>query len=190
MAAKTEKKRTVEILLTAANINGAGFQKMLASSCNLLTADLIWPRAGIARKTSAREARFTKSFADFTNDEWAKRILFREDVEGHTALAVSVSENLTDEFIEKFLRTTAKYAFRTVSDAVDKLTVGISDIASAPVDALAAITGTYPGPKPIAQGVIDIEKLPAAGKEYILDIPLHKPGTEKVVGTLKVLIRG
>ncbi len=190
MAVKTEKKRTIEVLLVAANINGAGFQKILAKSRNLLTVDLVWPRASIARKSVAREARFVKSFADFTSEEWAKRILFREDVEGHTALAVSISENLNDEFIEKFLRTAAKYAFRTASDLVDKVTTGISDIATAPLDAISAIVGSYPGPKSIAQGVIDVNKLPAVGKEYIIDIPLHKPDSEKIVGTLKVLLRG
>ncbi len=190
MAAKSEKKKTIEVLLVAANITGAGFQKILAKSRNLLTVDLIWPRASIARKTVAREARFQKSFADFTNDEWAKRILFREDVEGHTALAVSVSENLNDEIIEKFLRLTAKYALRTTSDLVDKFTVGLSDVASAPIDALSAMVGNYPGPKTIAQGVLDIDRIPATGKEIIVDVPLCKPDTKKIVGTVKVLIRG
>jgi hypothetical protein len=190
MAAKSTK-RTIEVLLVRAHIGGAGFQRILRKSRNLLTVDLIWPRASIARQTAAREVNFVKSYCDFTGEEWAKRIVFREDVESHTAIAVSVSENLNDEFIEKFLRTSAKFAFRTVADMVEKTTVGISDICSAPFDALAAMSGTYPGPTTIAQGVADISDglLPAIGKECELKVPLHKPGKDEVAGSITLMLR-
>ena len=167
-----KQKQTVEFLLSRVDISGAGFQKILLKSRNLITVDLIWPRSAIARKTASREAVFAKSKADFSAEEWTKRILFREDVEGHAGVAVSVSESLNTENIEKFLRLTAKLAFKTGSDVVQKFTVWISDVASAPIDALSSMVGTYPGPKQIAQGVSDIVSLPGAGEETELQVPL------------------
>ena len=165
-------KQSIEFLLCRADINGAWFQKILLKSRNQITVDLIWPRSGIAKKTASREAVFSRSKVDFTGEDWTKRILFREEIEGHAGLAVCVSEPLSTENVEKFLRLTAKYALKTGADVVGKYTVGISDVASAPIDALAAMAGTYPGPKPIAQGICDIPELPEPGGERELEIPL------------------
>lgn len=188
-------KRSVEFLLVRADIKGAGLQKILLKSRNQITVDLVWPRSGIARKSVAREAKFTRSKADFTAECWTKRVLFREEIEDHAGLAVSVSEPLSTENVEKFLRLTAKYALKTGADMVEKYTVGISDIASAPIDALAAMAGTYPGPKPIAQGVCDLPALPAPGEERELEIPLVRVRrisgrvTETPCGALVLLVR-
>jgi hypothetical protein len=177
-------KTSVEVLLKSASIKKARRQKIWSKSRNLITVDMLWPRSSIAKKTSAREANFVKNEADFSNEEWAKRILFREDVEGHTALAVGISESLNTEMIEKFLRLTAKYAFKTASSLVDKYTVGISDIASAPLNELAATTGTYPGPKTILQGVVDIPEVPESGTSIEVRAPLHAPKETEVLGEL------
>ncbi len=190
-----EKKKQMEFLLVRADIKDAGFQRILSKSRNQITVDLIWPRSAIARKSASREANFTKSKADFTSEPWTKRILFREEVEGHAGIAATVSESLNSENIEKFLRLTAKYAIKTGADVVGKYTVGISDVASAPLDALAAMAGTYPGPKPIAQGVCDIPELPPAGGEAEIEIPLVRVRrlsgkvTTTPCGTLTLLMR-
>ena len=130
-----------------------------------------------------------KSMEDFTQEEWAKRILFREEVEGHTAVAVGISESLNTENIEKFFRIAAKYAFKTSADLVNKYTVGISDIATAPIDALATIAGTYPGPTTILQGIADIPELPEPGHSHTLYGKLHAPGKTEQLGELALEIR-
>ncbi len=138
---------------------------------------------------------FIKSETDFTGEPWTKRILFREDIDGHCGVAVSVSESLNTENLEKFLRLAARYALKTSADVVGGYTVGIADIATAPVDALASMAGTYPGPKTIAQGVVDVTRdiLAAPGADHLIEVPLVavKPRIRKgkPAGSLTLLIR-
>ena len=117
--------------------------------------------------------------------------MHREDVDGHFGLAVQVSEVLDDEWFEKFLRATAKVALKEFRDVVQQYTVGISDIASAPIDALSQLEGTYPGPKTVAQGVLDVteEMLPEAGRSVMVEVPLHRPKFVKVIGQVKLELR-
>lgn len=187
--AKVSKKRSIEILLKSACIAKAQRQRKWKKSRNLITVNLLWPRNSIAKKTASREVNFSDNHADFMEEEWAKRILFREEIDGHTAVAVGISESLNTENIEKFLRLTAKYALRTSADLVDKYTVGISDIATAPIDALSAMAGTYPGPTTILQGIADIPVLPDPGRRHTLFVKLHAPGKTEQLGELELEIR-
>lgn len=187
--AGTKEKRSYEILLVSADIRG-GLQKLLLKSRNLVSVDLVWPRVGVAKKSAAREARFVKSQCDFGAEEWTKRVLFREEIEDHAGLAVTISENLTDEWIEKFLRLVAKNAFKVSSDVIEKYTVGINDVAAAPFDALSTIVGTYPGPRTILEGVADVAELPGPGEEIVVEAPLRRPRGKGSCGVVKFLVRG
>ena len=71
---------------------------------------------------------------------------------------------------------------------MQKYTVGIDDIASAPLDALAQMEGTYPGPKTIAQGALDVteDMLPEPGKSVTVEVPLHRPKFAKTIGCVKL----
>ena len=192
MAVKATDKHSYEILLVQADVKETGLRRLLSKSRNLLTVDLLWPRTSVARKTAARECRFVKSHAAFAGEDWARRILFREEIERHAAVAVSLSENLTDEKLEKFLRLAAKYALRTAADVVEKITAGIADVASAPLDALAAMAGSYPGPKTVCEGTADLTEatLPAPGRQTLVDVPLRRPGKSALAGVLTIEIRG
>jgi hypothetical protein len=185
-----KEKTSIEILLVGAEIDGIKLQPKIKKTTRLVTVDLLWPRASIARKTSAREVKFSHAKANVKNEEWSKRIMFREDIDGHCGFAVSISEILDDEWIEKLLRATAKYALREFRDVVKQYTVGISDIASAPLDALSQLEGTYPGPKIALQGVFDLTEdlLPPEGKHTLIEIPLHKPKFTKTAGKLTLEI--
>ena len=189
MAAK--KKTAIEVLLVSADIGGIKLQPRVVKPTRLVSVDLVWPRCTIARKTTAREVKFSRAKADMKNEEWSRRILFREEVDGHCGFAVAVSEVLDDEWFEKFLRATAKFALREFRDVIKQYTVGISDIASAPMDALAQLEGTYPGPKTVLQGVFDLtdEMLPNEGGSLVVEIPLHRPKFVKTAGHLKLEIR-
>ncbi len=106
-----------------------------------------------------------------------------------------MSESLNTENLEKFLRLAARYALKTSAEVVGGYTVDLADIATAPVDALASMAGTYPGPKTIAQGVIDVTRdiLSAPGTDHLVKVPLMvvKPRIKKgkPAGTLTLLIR-
>ena len=67
--------------------------------------------------------------------------------------------------------------------------VEMGDIASSPLDALAAMVGEKDAPKTIAQGVLDFNDLPADGEEREIAIPLERPLTGKTIGTLALLVR-
>ena len=190
MATKNQKV-TVEVLLAGAEIGGIKLQPHLLKTNRLVTVDLICPRASVAKKTAAKEVKFQKAKADVKGQCWTERIMFREDVDGHFGFAAQVSEVLDDEWLEKFLRATAKIALKEFRDVVQQYTVGISDIASAPIDALSQLAGTYPGPKTVAQGVLDVtdESLPEPGESVVVEVPLHRPKSAKKIGSVKLEIR-
>ena len=185
------KKVQIEVLLAGAEIGGIKLQPHLVKTTRLLTVDMICPRASIAKKTAAKEVKFQKAKADLKGQGWTERVMFREDVDGHFGLAVQLSEVLDDEWFEKFLRATAKIALKEFRDLAKSYTVGISDIASAPIDALAQLEGTYPGPKTVAQGVLDVteDMLPGAGKSVTVEVPLHRPKFAKTIGHVKLELR-
>ena len=187
MAGKT--KQLVEVLLVKCEMTGLP-EKGLLKSRNLGAVDLIWPRASIAKKSSAREFVFKRGKVDFTDEPWAKRVLFREEVEGHTALAVSITEPVSVQKVRKFIKLTAKYALKQGADFIEKAMLGYADLASAPVDALAAMVGETNTPKIIAQGVVDIPELPAEGEEKMVTVPLYRPKLLKgQCGSLTLVLR-
>ena len=190
MATKNQKV-TIEVLIAGAELGGIKLQPHLAKTARLVTVDLVCPRASIAKKTAAKEVKFQKAKADVKGQSWTERVMHREDVDGHFGLAVQISEGLDDEWFEKFLRATAKVALKEFRNVVQQYTVGISDIASAPIDALAQLEGTYPGPKTIAQGVLDIteEMMPEPGKGIVVEVPIHRPKFQKTIGQVKLEIR-
>ena len=190
MATKNQKVQ-IEVLFAGAELGGIKLQPHLVKTTRLVTVDLVCPRATIAKKTAAKEVKFQKTKADVKGQCWTERVMHREDVDGHFGLAVQVSEVLDDEWFEKFLRATAKVALKEFRDVVQQYTVGISDIASAPIDALAQLEGTYPGPKTVAQGVLDVteEMLPETGKVVTVEVPLHRPKFTKTIGMVKLELR-
>ena len=185
------QKVAVEVLIAGAEIGGIKLQPHLVKTTRLVTVDMICPRSSIAKKTAAKEVKFRKAKAELKGQGWTERVMFREDVDGHFGFAIQLSEVLDDEWFEKFLRATAKIALKEFRDLAKTYTVGISDIASAPIDALAQLEGTYPGPKTVAQGVLDVteEMLPETGRAVTVEVPLHRPKFSKKVGFVKLELR-
>jgi len=156
----------------------------------MVQVDIIWPRMGIAKKSAMRNVGFKRGVYDFTKEPWTKRVIFREDVEGHCGLAVSVTEPVSVQKIRRFLRLSAKYALKMGADFMEKAMVGYADIASAPIDALAQMTGEKDVPETIAQGVMDIENVPGAGEEREATIELFRPRGNRKAGSVTLLLRG
>ena len=181
-------KVNLEFLLVKAELKGVP-EKGLLRSRNIGQVDLIWPRAAIAKKSGAREMVFKRGECDFTAEPWTKRVVFREEVDGHCGLAVSITEPVSIQKVRRFLRLTAKYALKMGADFMEKAMVGYADIASSPIEALAAMIGEKDVPKVIAQGVLDIEDIPAEGEERTVVVPLTRPLTGKAIGSLTILIR-
>lgn len=188
MPAPKNAKANVEFTLVEAVLTGVP-EKTLARSRNIGQIDLVWPRSAIARKSGAREMVFRRGRCDFSAEPWTKRVVFREEIDGHCGLAVSITEPVSIQKVRRFLRLTAKYALKMGADFMEKAMVGYADIASSPIDALAAMIGEKDVPKTIAQGVLDVEELPPAGGEALLTVPLLRPLTGKAVGSLALLAR-
>ena len=187
MATTKRTKVNVEFQLVRAELKGVP-EKALLKSHNIGQIDLIWPRATIAKKSGAREMVFRRGVCDFTAEEWTKRVVFREEVDDHCGLAVSITEPVSVQKVRRFLRLTAKYALKMGADFMEKAMVGYADIASSPLDALAAMIGEKDAPKVIAQGVLDIEDLHAEGEEREVVVPLSRPLTGKEIGFLRLAI--
>ena len=188
MGATEKTKRTIEFLLVKAELQGVP-EKRLLRSRNIGQLDLIWPRASIAKKSGAREMVFKRGKCDFSAEPWTKRTVFREEVDGHCGLAVAITEPVSIQKVRRFLRLTAKYALKMGAGFMEKAMVGYADIASSPIDALAAMIGEKDVPKVIAQGVLDINELPAAGAELEVTVPLVRPLTGKAIGSITLVLR-
>lgn len=189
MANKTEKK-AVEILFAKAELTGIP-EKRLPLSRNLVTVELVWPKVGTARKSAAREVKFKKGLADFTGEAWAKRCVFREEIDGHCGIAVSVSEPVSVQKLKRWARLTAKAILKEGADVAESAMVGYGEIAAAPIDALATMVGEKDAPQAIAQGVVDYDDLPVAGEEKVVEVPLTRPKLgNKQVGTMTLVICG
>ncbi len=182
------RKVNVEFLLVKAELKGVP-ERGLPRSRNVGQIDLIWPRASIAKKSGAREMVFKKGVCDFSGEEWTKRVVFREEVDARCGLAVSITEPVSIQKARRFLRLTAKYALKMGADFMEKAMVGYADIASSPIDALAAMIGEKDVPEVIARGVLDVEDLPAEGEERIVAVPLKRPLTGKEIGSLTMCLR-
>ena len=88
-----KEKLNIEFLLVKAEVKGIP-EKGLLRSRNIGQMDLIWPRTGVAKKSGAREMVFKKGECDFTGEPWTKRVVFREEIEDHCGLAVSITNPL------------------------------------------------------------------------------------------------
>jgi len=182
-----QSKTPVEVSLVKLVLTGVP-EKRLIKSRHLGTVDLIWPKVGTAKKSASRQMDLRLGKADFTGEPWAKRVLFREEIEGKCGIAVSLTDTLTIQKIRKYLKLVAKYALKEGSDIVAASVAGYGDIASAPVDALVAMVGPSDAPKTIAQGVIDFTELPAEGEVKTVDVPLQRPLTGASIGVLTLAV--
>ena len=189
MAAKTSDKKTVEILFEDARITALP-ERRLPLSRNLVTVELIWPKVGTAKKSASREVRFRKGVFDFTAEQWAKRCVFREEIDGHCGIVVSVSEPLSVQNLKRWAKLTAKAILKEGADIATSAMVGYSDIAQAPLDALATMVGEKSVPESIAQVAIDFDDLPSDGETRPVVVPLFRPRSRTEVGSVLLAVIG
>lgn len=182
-------KRNLEFLLVRAEVAGVP-EKALLKSRNIGCVDLIWPRTSIAKKSGAREMVFKRGVCDFTEEPWAKRCVFREEIDGHCGIAVSVSEPVSVQKLKRWAKLTAKAILKEGADIATSAMIGYSDIAQAPIDALATMIGEKDAPESIAQGVIDFCDLPSDGDTKEIAIPLFRPVLGNEIGSVVLAVKG
>ena len=182
-------KTSVEITLKSLSLSSIP-EKALLLSRNLLTVEMIWPKVGTPRKSATRQITMKNGKVDFTTEPWAKRVLFREEIDGHTAFTVSIAEPVTLQKLHRLLQLTAKAAIKEGADMIDAALVSYGDIAAAPVDALATMVAEKDSPRVIIQGVLDFDDLPKEGETKEVVVPLTRPKFSKQIGTLTLLVQG
>jgi hypothetical protein len=148
-------KRTLEITIQAIHIpvTGAG---LLDTTSHLLSAELIWPRVGIAQKATSQPCQLEKGEADFEKAHWGNRILFKENVEGTFALRIALTEVLDDEELEKFLRAFSGAALGFGADVLAPLYPPFGKLVATPIDYLAKDIEKYPGPTRLVEGLVEL----------------------------------
>ncbi len=181
-------KANLEFLLVRAEVLGVP-EKGLLKSRNIGCVDLVWPRTAVAKKSGAREMVFKRGICDFMEEPWTKRCIFREEIEGHCGIAVSITEPVSVQKVRRFLRLVAKYALKMGANFMEKAMLGYADIASSPIDAIAQMVGEKDVPKTIAQGVFDFAELPEEGETKLVEVPLKRPLTGREIGKLVLEVR-
>lgn len=149
-------KRTLEISVQEINVPVTG-SGLLDKSSHLLSAELIWPRVGIAQKASSQPCQLQKGSADFAKANWGNRILFKENVEGKFALRVSLTEVLDDEELEKFLRSFSGASLAFGADMLAPLYPPFGKLIAAPIDYIAKDIEKYPGPTRLVEGLVELD---------------------------------
>lgn len=169
-----QMKRELEISLSQVNVPVTG-SGLVRSTSHLLTADLVWPRTGVSRKSSAQSCRLKDGRADFESANWGLKVLFKENVAGRFALKVTLTEVLDDEEIEKILRAAAGAAIAFGADAAAAFWAPFGKIAAAPLDAIAKHVAKYPGATLLVEGMaeLDASDFPASGGERLLTVQMN-----------------
>ena len=139
---------------------------------HLLSAELVWPRIGVAQKTSTQVCALKKGSADFEAVNWGRRILFKESVEGRFALALTLTESLDDEDLEQFLRFCAGAFLSIGAGLVESAVKPVGKLAAAPLDYAAKNIGKYPGPLLLVEGLAELDSadFPESGGERLLTL--------------------
>ena len=84
-------KKEIELLLSFIDAKeriGSG------NSRHIIEAELLYPRTGVALKTSTMTQRLSSGALDVRGLPWYRRILFKENVEGRFAIKFRISRSL------------------------------------------------------------------------------------------------
>ena len=166
-----QTRREVEITLHSIHIPVTGIGLDTETS-HLLTAELVWPRTGVAQKRTSQACDLKQGQADFASVNWGRRILFKEHVEGRFALGLTLTEALDDEAVEQFLRFWAGAVLSIGGSLIENAAKPVGKIASAPLDYLAKNISKYPGAVCLVEGLseLDASELPPSGGERMLTV--------------------
>jgi hypothetical protein len=139
---------------------------------HLLSADLIWPRVGVAQKSATQTCTLKEGAADLETVNWGKRILFKETVEGRFALALTLTESLDDEDLEQFFRFCAGAFLSIGAGMVESSFKPVGKLAAAPLDYAAKNVGKYPGPTLLVEGLAELDSadFPESGGVRLLTL--------------------
>lgn len=169
--AKTKKKLDLQFVLETIDI--PAFRKA-GTNRHILTVDLIWPRVGIARRTCTLQVPLVNGLC--ATDAWslANKLCFKESCEQEFAINVSLTETLTEDKVNKFMRYMAGQSAAVASDAVeDALAIPVVDeLAALPLLYLSKRLLASQDPNLIATGAADLNAGDFAQGVHKITVPL------------------
>ena len=162
-------KKEIEVLLAFIDAKGrigAGLSR------HIVEAELIYPRTGVASKSTSMTLRLNSGVLEARGLPWYRRILFKENVEGRFAMRFRISKSLGQAAFNAAMRHIGSVLFGAAETTVDKHFGGvIGDVVSSPLGyakkSLAKATTT----EYILEGGIDLEAAELEGSFHV-EVPL------------------
>jgi len=183
------KKLKLEVTMHGIHIDKLE-SKVGDKTLHLYTAELIWPRGAIARKTSVQTYSLARGELKADALPWGERILFKEDVEGRFAFRLTLSKSKSLEEIEKFLHSMAGMFLTVGADLLGGYFPSPERrLAVAPLREFSKNVGAYSGPPDFVKGLIDINPQElSTTRENIIAIPLVT--SSSLVETKRTMMSG
>ncbi len=193
-------KTDIEITLVSLHVNTTG--STLASTRHILTAGLVWPRTGTARKVATMPITMERGHVAADRLPWSRRILFRETVEGRFGFELALTVPLADAEADAFLRAWASHLMQAVGEGLESSSgaTPLAGFAAFPLAYLAKVVLKAEAPAALAEGLLDRDReaLPAAGGRALWTVPLvategvvqrvRRPGERRPRITRRVLV--
>ena len=166
-------KKNIEISLVSIALATPGTSKKKETR-HAVTASLVWPRLSVARKESALPCTLAKGAADFSSAPWHETIFFKEAVEGTFGLKASISDPLSNEALDAFLRAFAGIFLKDIGSLLGKSDLVLSDILSATFTTASRKTSSAGSVGSVAEGALTLDAA-ALHDGDLIQIPLFAP---------------
>ena len=167
----TKQKTDLEVTLARVQMPSLG---KTGTHQHVITVELIYPRLGVASKSSAKTIVLKNGVCEADLLPWTRKICFKEAVEGNLGVHVTISERLSATQMRKVMRFIAGKSLDIGADAVeDAIPMPVVDeIAVQPLIYLSKQLLTTTQAKIIAEGFIDLKASQFSDTPSLISVPL------------------
>ncbi len=167
----TKQKTDLEVTLARVQMPSLG---KTGAHQHVVTVELIYPRIGVASKSSAKTVVLKNGVCEADLLSWTRKICFKESVEGSFGVHVTISERLSATQMRKVMRFIAGKSLDIGADAVeDAIPMPVVDeIAVQPLIYLSKQLLTTTQAKIIAEGYLDLKAAQFSDTPSLISIPL------------------
>lgn len=150
------KRRILEVLLRDVQVETTG--KRGRGEKHLIAATLVHPRPSIVEKSAVRAVALENGIAALSKEGWSDRILFKEVVQGPTAIRVEVSEAVSDSEMAKLGSIVADTALDFAEDSASELTqsIWLGGMIGVSLEYLGKALSSKDGPRCIGSGIVEL----------------------------------
>lgn len=182
----TKDRNDIELSLAKAHIPSL---LKIGSHHHVVTVELIYPRIGVASKSTVKTVVFKKGAFDADGLSWTQKICFKEGVEGNFGLHVTVSETLTATQLRKLARFIAGKSLDIGADVVEDAipTPIVDEIAKQPLLYASKQFLATTKAKTIAEGFLDLNASLFDAGPSVITVPLLS--TRKLTFNGKQILR-